>query len=96
MLDPPEGWGDRAGFLSALGGALQDLHGWRSHPLGQSVQHGSQTSIDLAAVQTPVIRALFATLPTLIDAHIARLGHGSDPVRRLAPVPAPARSRPRA
>lgn len=82
MLDPPEGWGDRAGFLSALGGALQDLHGWRSHPLGQSVQHGSQTSIDLAAVQTPVIRALFATLPTLIDAHIARLGQGSDPVRR--------------
>lgn len=82
MLPVPEGWTDRASFLAALAGALHELHGWRSHPLGQSVRHGSQTQVDLATVETPVIRALFATLPLLIDAHIAALGRGGDPVRR--------------
>ena len=82
MLPVPEGWGNRSSFLTDLKEALIELHGWRSHPLGQSVRHGSQTQVDLTTVETPVIRALFATLPRLIDAHIAALGAGDDPVRR--------------
>lgn len=82
MLPAPEGWENRSSFLTDLKEALIELHGWRSHPLGQSVRHGSQTQVDLTTVETPVIRALFATLPRLIDAHIAALGAGDDPVRR--------------
>ena len=82
LLPVPTGWPGRGAFLDALAAALRELHGWRSHPLGQSLRHGSQTQVDLTKVQTPVIRALFATLPVLIDAHIARLGRGDDPVRR--------------
>jgi tetratricopeptide (TPR) repeat protein len=82
MLPVPAGWESRAAFLGELAEALTALHGWRSHPLGQSVRHGSQTQVDLTRVETPVIRALFATLPVLIDAHIAALGSGDDPVRR--------------
>lgn len=82
MLPLPEGWEDRTIFLAELTTALLELHSWRSHPLGQSVRHGSQTQVNLTTVETPVIRGLFATLPSLIDAHIAALGTGDDPVRR--------------
>ncbi|WP_066775423.1 2OG-Fe(II) oxygenase family protein [Sphingomonas sp. CCH5-D11] len=82
LIPVPAGWSDRDAFLHELAGALRELHGWRSHPLGQSLRHGSQTQVDLTKVQVPVIQALFATLPVLIDAHVAGLGRGDDPVRR--------------
>lgn len=82
LVDIPAGWANRAAFLADLAVALVALHGWRTHPLEQSLRHGSQTQVDLTRVDTPVIRALFATLSRTIDAHLAALGPGTDPVRR--------------
>ena len=82
IVDTPEGWRDRATFLADLADALAALHAWHTHPLEQSLRHGSQTQVDLTRVDTPAIRALFATLEQEIDRRVAALGHGDDPVRR--------------
>lgn len=80
----PAGWPDLPAFLTDLAGALETLHAWRTHPLEQSLRHGSQTQVDLTRCDMPVIRALFAALDAPIRAHIDRLGPGNDPVRRRA------------
>lgn len=78
----PAGWRDLPHFLAELAAALDPLHAWRTHPLEQSLRHGSQTQVDLTQSDVPVIRALFAALDAPIRAHLDRLGPGSDPVRR--------------
>ncbi|MEH3047270.1 putative 2OG-Fe(II) oxygenase [Sphingomonas adhaesiva] len=80
----PAGWRDLPAYLADLATALDTLHGWRTHPLEQSIRHGSQTQVDLSTVETPVIAALFAAFDAPIRAHIAALGAGGDPVRRRA------------
>lgn len=82
VIDTPAGWRDRTAFLSDLAEALAALHAWRTHPLEQSLRHGSQTQVDLTRVDTPVIRALFAELTRGVDRRVASLGPGDDPVRR--------------
>ena len=84
LIDVPAGWPDLPAFLRELAGALEALHAWRTHPLEQSLRHGSQTQVDLTRCDVPAIRALFAALEAPIRAHIDRLGRGSDPVRRRA------------
>ena len=74
LLPVPPGWPDLPVFLADLAAALDGLHVWRTHPLEQSVRHGSQSSINLVRSELPVIRALFAALATPIDSHIARIG----------------------
>lgn len=78
----PPGWADLPAFLADLAAALEGLHGWRAHPLEQSIRHGSQTQVDLSRSDVPVIRALFAALDAPIRAHVAGLGDGDDAVRR--------------
>lgn len=78
----PAGWRDLPFFLSELAAALDASHAWRTHPLEQSLRHGSQTQFDLTRSDVPAIRALFAALDAPIRAHLDRLGSGSDPVRR--------------
>lgn len=80
-INAPSGWPSRDLFLSELALVLQGLHGWRTHPLGQSLRHGSQTQIDLARSDLPVMRGLFAALDAPIRAHIDGLGHGPDLLR---------------
>ncbi|SEM98466.1 Flp pilus assembly protein TadD, contains TPR repeats [Sphingomonas gellani] len=82
LIACPAGWSDLDAFLSELSAALAALHGWRTHPLEQSLRHGSQTQVDLTRLETPVIRALFAALTTTLDTRLPALGHGDDPVRR--------------
>jgi tetratricopeptide (TPR) repeat protein len=82
MIATPPGWATLPAFLGDLAAALDGLHRFRAHPLGQSVRHGSQTSVDLTRAEAPPIRALFAALDAPIRAHIAALGRGDDPVRR--------------
>jgi tetratricopeptide (TPR) repeat protein len=84
LVDVPPGWPTRAAFLADLAAALAALHGWRTHPLEQSLRHGSQTQVDLTRVDVPAVRALFVVLGGAIDAHVAALGRGDDPVRRRA------------
>lgn len=81
-IDTPEGWTDRAAFLADLKAALVERHMWHSHPIDQSLRHGSQTQEDLTRADTPAIRALFAALRPLIQRHLDGLGSGTDPLRR--------------
>jgi uncharacterized protein (TIGR02466 family) len=80
-ISTPQGWRDLDAFLADLAAALRERHPWQAHPLDNSVRRGSQTQENLARAQSPVIRALFAALDAPIRAHIAALGHGSDPLR---------------
>ncbi|MBU3076260.1 putative 2OG-Fe(II) oxygenase [Sphingomonas quercus] len=80
----PPGWPDREAYLADLANALRARHAWRTHPLEQSLRHGSQTQEDLTRSDDPAIRALFVALDPLIRAHIAALGKGTDPVRARA------------
>jgi len=80
-LETPKGWTHLDGFLADLGEALAGLHPFRTHPLNQSLRHGSQAA-DLKASTHPVIQALFEALDAPIRNHLAWLGAGKDPVRR--------------
>ncbi len=82
MIAVPAGWRDLPAFLGDLRDALYARHHWRTHPLEQSVRHGSQTQDDLSRASEPVIAALFVALDAPIRAHLAGLGAGDDPVRR--------------
>lgn len=81
MIDPPPGWSGRAAYLADLAAELKAAHPYRTHPFGQSVRHGSQRP-DILAVRTPAIQAFRQALDPLVDAYIAGLGAGSDPLRR--------------
>lgn len=80
-IDTPEGWPNLEAFLAALAQSLERLHGFKTHPIGQSVRHGSQTSYSLTLSEDPVIKAFFKAIDGPIRRHMASLGPGSDPVR---------------
>jgi tetratricopeptide (TPR) repeat protein len=79
-LDTPKGWSSLEAFLADLQATLLALHPYKSHPLNQSLRHGSQAS-QLNGSADPVIRAYFEALQGPITRHLAALGAGKDPVR---------------
>lgn len=83
-LDTPSPWKTLAAYLSDLSISLRRLHGLTTHPVGQSLRHGTQTAASLLRSRDPAIRAFFHAIDRPIRAHIARLGPGSDPLRRRA------------
>ena len=70
-IDPPQGWRSLADYLRDLGQALDKIHGPITHPLGQSLRHGSQTTRNLADYPDPAIRALFGAIDPPIRRYIA-------------------------
>lgn len=83
-IETPAPWKTLPAYLADLATALRGLHGLTTHPLGQSLRHGTQTTASLLASRDPAIRAFFSAIDRPIRAHIARLGPGSDPLRRRA------------
>lgn len=81
-IDTPPGWADLPAYLADLSTALRAMHRLKSHPVGQSLRHGSQTTVDLSACDDPAIRAFFVAIDGPIRRHLAHLGTGDDPVRR--------------
>jgi tetratricopeptide (TPR) repeat protein len=81
-IDTPDGWPRLSDYLADLAEALAQRHLYRTHPVGQSVRHGSQTEQTLTLSENPVIRAFFQAIEGPIRRHIAGLGRGDDPVRR--------------
>ena len=75
-IEPPQGWSSLSAFLDDLGQALDSLHGPLTHPVGQSLRHGSQTMRNLADYPDGPIRALFGALDVPIRRHIAAIGAG--------------------
>lgn len=82
VIDTPAGWPDLSSFLADLAVSLRRLHGLRTHPVGQSLRHGTQTAVDLKASDDPVIQAFLGAVQGPITRHVAGLGAGSDPLRR--------------
>lgn len=81
-LVTPVGWPSLEAFLSDLGKSLKEIHAYEQHPTNQSLRHGSQTMHLLTGSDAPPIKALFQALDTPIREHMAKLGQGSDPLRR--------------
>ena len=95
-IETPHGWPRLQDFLAHLTASLARLHTLRTHPVGQSVRLGSQTSQRLTRCADPVVKAFFSAIDGSIRRHIAALGDGEDPLRRrpgltssLCPSPCP-------
>ncbi len=84
MIEVPPGWADLPAFLGDLKATLEARHRWKTHPLEQSLRHGSQTQEDLTRADDPVLGALFTALKRVIADHIVEMGPGDDPVRGRA------------
>jgi len=82
QIEPPAGWTSLEAFLEDLAAALARLHPFLTHPVGQSLRHGSQTQQDLVLSTDPAVRAFFGAIDAPIHRHIAGLGAGDDPLRR--------------
>lgn len=80
-LEAPEGWASLEAYLVDLAKALHDLHTLKTHPVGQSLRGGSQTSASLAQSDDPAIRAFFQAIDKPIRDYMAALGRGDDPLR---------------
>jgi len=81
FIGTPEGWPNLPAFLTDLARDLRALHTLSDHPIGQSLRHGTQTTIDLKVRPEPTIQAFLAALDSPIRAYLAQLGPGPDPVR---------------
>lgn len=83
-IDTPSPWKTLSAYLSDLSKSLRSLHGLKTHPVGQSLRHGTQTAASLLRSRDPAIRAFFGAIDRPIRAYMERLGTGSDPLRRRA------------
>jgi tetratricopeptide (TPR) repeat protein len=80
-IDTPDGWNSLEAYLADLTTRLESLHTLRTHPIGQSVRHGSQTSQSLTLSEDPVIQAFFRAVDGPIRGYMRALGEGGDIVR---------------
>jgi len=81
-LDTPQGWSSLEAFLADLAVSLSRLHAFRTHPIGQSLRHGSQTSQSLTLSDDPVIQAFFTAVDGPIRRRLEALAPGEDVIRR--------------
>ena len=65
-IETPEGHDSLTAFLQTLRDHLMSLHIMRHHPVGQSLQHGTQTLDDLFRRDEPVITALKVALANAV------------------------------
>lgn len=81
IIDIPPGWSKLEDYLADLAQALRELHQLRTHPLDQSLRHGTQTSANLLRSENPAIGAFRTAIDGPIRRHIALVGQGSDRLR---------------
>ena len=79
-LTAPQGWSSLSEYLADLGEALRTRHPFKTHPFSNSVDGGSMI-FGLLEMAEPAIKALPQAITPAIDAHLAHLGTGSDPIR---------------
>ncbi len=76
----PAGWKSAERYVDDLIDALDRHHQYKTHPFGQSVRHGSQLpSINL--IDDPVLKAVGEAVRGPVEAYIAKIGVGADPLR---------------
>ena len=81
-LEPPPGWSSMAELNAALAEALGSRHRFRTHPLDQSLRHGSQTTRNLVTDSQPAIRSILRAFEEPIRSYVSELGH--DPAHPLS------------
>ncbi|HET9391727.1 MAG TPA: tetratricopeptide repeat protein [Steroidobacteraceae bacterium] len=87
QLEVPQGWPDLATFLADVKSSLGRLHDPLGHALlFQSLRRGTETTQDLSRSPDPAVRALFGAFAGPIERYIARMGPGTDPLRRRKSV----------
>jgi tetratricopeptide (TPR) repeat protein len=80
-IDTPAGWATLADYLAELSEYLRGLHGFRTHPVDQSLRHGSQTSANLMKIDHPLLSAFRHAVDRPIREYLAAIGEGSDALR---------------
>lgn len=70
-LTPPPGYATIAAFNEELTESLNKLHVLETHPLDQSLRHGSQTTRSLLTVFDPVVQAYLRALDEPIRAYMS-------------------------
>jgi tetratricopeptide (TPR) repeat protein len=73
-IDPPKGWANLDSYLGSLALALDAIHGPLTHPVGQSLRHGSQTTRSLTDYPDPAIQAFFTAIDAPIRQHLTIIG----------------------
>jgi tetratricopeptide (TPR) repeat protein len=81
-LETPKGWSNLDGFLADLARSLAGLHAFNTHPVGQSLRHGSQTTQSLTLSKDPVVQAFFEAVDRPIRERLDSLGQGPGLVAR--------------
>ena len=82
MIDTPAGWADLSAYLDDLAYGLLRLHALRTHPIGQSLRHGTQADLVLEHADSPAIRAFAQAIDGPIMRYMQAIGKGDDPLRR--------------
>tara|TARA_R110002167_G_scaffold17434_5_gene66619 strand:+ start:154 stop:1662 length:1509 start_codon:yes stop_codon:yes gene_type:complete len=81
VVEAPKGWASREAWLTDLSASLTRLHKLKSHPLENSLRHGSQTAQSLRQSDDPAIKGFFEAIDAPIRAYMEALGPGTDPLR---------------
>lgn len=81
-IDVPPGWTSRAAYLADLAQELRALHGFRAHPINQSLRLGTQADLDFSTAPGPALRAFPNAIDGPIRRYMAHLGTGTDEFRR--------------
>ena len=82
-LDPPAAWNSLPAFLADVVAKLEQMHRFVAHPFQQSVRGGGQLTLSEDDMRRPLIAALFGSIAAAVQAHLAALGTGDDPMRSL-------------
>jgi Flp pilus assembly protein TadD len=72
-IEAPPGWSSMAELNAAVGAALYARHRFNSHPLDQTLRHGSQTTRNLIADPDPAIRAILGAFAEPIRNYLNEL-----------------------
>lgn len=78
-LETPPGYANIEAFNQALAASLNALHVLETHPLDQSLRHGSQTTRSLIYVADPVIQAYLKALEGPIRAYMSLMHEPDHP-----------------
>ncbi|MBS0296919.1 MAG: tetratricopeptide repeat protein [Proteobacteria bacterium] len=82
IIEAPDGWASREAFLTDLSAALTRLHVLKTHPLEQSLRHGTQTTQDLRVSDEPAVQAFFRAIEPIVNSYMDAIGDGAGPLRQ--------------
>lgn len=82
LIDTPDGWPDLHTYLDDLAAELLQRHTLQTHPVSQSLRHGTQADLVPGRSSTPAIRAFEQAIDGPIRRYMQAIGSGKDVLRR--------------